>query len=197
MFLRVKEFHRVFGQNISEHPNLPVQSERDLRRRLLEEEVNEFCKAYHENDMVEMADGLADICYIIAGTCVSYGICPESVYQSPYEDVIDQMTLFYNLKLHDIVIQDFFRYEKAEQDHDLPAIKDTLMTLMASVFGIALHLGIPLNAVFDEVHTNNMSKVGADGKPKYRGDGKLLKPDGWLPPDIKGVLERWVNNSPT
>jgi predicted HAD superfamily Cof-like phosphohydrolase len=214
MFLRVKEFHRVFGQNIAESPGLPDRAERDLRIRLLQEETDEFCKAYIENDLIEMADGLADICYIIAGTCVSYGICPRprralyegtgkhpdfagvtfvnEPFESPYDDVLGHMTQFYNLALSQVVREDFARYQRAELDDDLTGIQNALMTMLTSMFGIGLHLGIPLNAVFAEVHRSNLAKAPG-GIVRYRADGKVEKPTGWSPPDIKSILENRVN----
>jgi predicted HAD superfamily Cof-like phosphohydrolase len=44
-----------------------------------------------------------------------------------------------------------------------------------------------LDEVFKEVHRSNMAKL-VDGKVIRREDGKILKPAGWTPPDIKGVL---------
>lgn len=189
MFLRVTEFHRIFNQHISTVPALPGIKERGLRMRLLIEELDEFCKAYSEDDLVEMADGLGDICYIIAGTCVSYGICPEDALESPYE-MLGQLTVFYNLQLDRILREDFAAYMEAEIHDDLNDIKHCLMRMMMTVFGVALHLGIPLNTVFAEVHRSNLAKVDETGVPKYREDGKLLKPAGWQPPDIKSILER-------
>lgn len=188
MFLRVAEFHRVFDQHISSVPSLPGVRERGLRMRLLLEELDEFCKAYDDADLIEMADGLADICYIIAGTCVSYGICPDGAFVSPFE-VLGQMTLFYNHKLDRLLREDFAAYMEAEMQNDLDAIKRCLMQMMMSVFGVALHLGIPLNAVFTEVHRSNMEKAPG-GIVRYRDDGKIIKPEGWQPPDIKSILER-------
>lgn len=45
-------------------------------------------------------------------------------------------------------------------------------------------LGVPLDAVWDEVQAANMRKVGADGKVLRRADGKILKPEGWKPPAV-------------
>ena len=45
-------------------------------------------------------------------------------------------------------------------------------------------LGVPLDAVWDEVQAANMRKVGADGKVLRREDGKILKPEGWKPPAV-------------
>ena len=117
----VKDFHQAFGQRVGEYPNLPNQDERMLRKKLLAEEFEEYMTGEFDDDIVEIADALADIIYIACGTAVSYGI--------------------------------------------------------------------PLDEVFAEVHRSNMSKL-VDGKPIYREDGKVLKPEGWMPPDVKGVLDK-------
>lgn len=50
------------------------------------------------------------------------------------------------------------------------------------VYGTALEFGIDLNPCFREVHRSNMSKLGEDGRPIYRLDGKVLKgPPALLP----------------
>jgi predicted HAD superfamily Cof-like phosphohydrolase len=76
----VMEFHRAFGQRIGEQPALPEMEERNLRYLLLEEEFNEYEKAESENDLVEIADALADIIYIACGTAVSYGIPLDKIF---------------------------------------------------------------------------------------------------------------------
>ena len=70
----VREFHRVYGQRIAKCPQLPKTSERELRKRLLKEEYNEYLQGEENNDLVEIADALGDMIYIICGTAVSYGI---------------------------------------------------------------------------------------------------------------------------
>jgi predicted HAD superfamily Cof-like phosphohydrolase len=77
----VMEFHRAFGQRIGEQPALPEMEERNLRYLLLEEEFNEYEKAESENDLVEIADALADIIYIACGTAVSYGIPLDKIFE--------------------------------------------------------------------------------------------------------------------
>lgn len=67
-------------------------------------------------------------------------------------------------------------------------IADALADLVYVINGAALCYGIDLDEVFEEVHRSNMAKLGPDGKPIYREDGKVLKPEGWEPPDIAGVL---------
>jgi predicted HAD superfamily Cof-like phosphohydrolase len=118
----VCEFHTAFGAPVQHAPELPATEERrHLRMRLLSEEFREYCQAEGANDIVEIADALADMTYIIYGTAVEYGI--------------------------------------------------------------------PLDAVFREVHRSNMSKLDENGKPILREDGKVLKSRLWSPPDIDGILE--------
>ena len=76
----VKEFHQAFGQRVGKKPELPDMEERDLRKKLLIEEVNEYYNAEYADDLVEIADALADIIYIACGTAVSYGIPLDRVF---------------------------------------------------------------------------------------------------------------------
>lgn len=123
------EFHTAFGQVRNTVPTLPgsetladPNSLRSLRKRLLEEEYNEYVEGEDNNDLVEIADAIADILYIAYGTAVSYGL--------------------------------------------------------------------PMDEIFNEVHASNMSKLGEDGKPIYREDGKILKGPNFFQPDILSIIKR-------
>ena len=194
MFQRVAEFHRAFGHPVATSPQLPEQAVRDLRINLLDEELQEFCTAYTARDRVEMADALADMCYIIAGTVVSYGIGPTmiSVFESPYDQHLPN-TASVPSDL-DILLRDSRNeYMIAEHSDNLRLIDLCLMNLLTDVFGVAWQLSIPLNAVFAEVHRSNMAKLMPDGSVLRRDDGKVCKPPHWTPPDIAAVLK--VNTS--
>jgi predicted HAD superfamily Cof-like phosphohydrolase len=75
--------------------------------------------------------------------------------------------------------------EPAARPQGLVQAIDGLCDLLAVIYGAAVTFGIDLRPFWDEVHRTNMAKAGG---PK-REDGKQLKPDGWQPPDIAGVLE--------
>lgn len=47
-----------------------------------------------------------------------------------------------------------------------------------------------MEAIFDEIQRSNMSKLGADGKPIYREDGKVLKGPNYFKPNIEKILEK-------
>ncbi|MPY66315.1 hypothetical protein F8S09_06330 [Deinococcus sp. SDU3-2] len=68
---------------------------------------------------------------------------------------------------------------------DLAPLAHELADLLYVTYGALDALGIDADTVFAEVHRANMAKLGG---PK-REDGKLLKPDGWQPADVRGVIE--------
>jgi predicted HAD superfamily Cof-like phosphohydrolase len=71
---------------------------------------------------------------------------------------------------------------------DLVAIADGLADLLVVTFGTALAYGIDIGPVWQAVHKSNMAKLGPDGQPIRREDGKVLKPADWQPPNIKEAL---------
>lgn len=71
---------------------------------------------------------------------------------------------------------------------DLIEVADALADIVYVAYGTALVYGIDLDAVLDAVHTSNMTKLGADGLPVRRADGKVLKGPGYRPPAIATAL---------
>jgi predicted HAD superfamily Cof-like phosphohydrolase len=76
----------------------------------------------------------------------------------------------------------------ASEKGDLVGIADALADIVYVIYGTALTYGIDLDTVLREVHRSNMSKLGSDGKPLIREDGKVLKSEKYFPPDIESVL---------
>lgn len=66
-----------------------------------------------------------------------------------------------------------------------------LTDLLYVTYGAILACGVDADAVFAEVHRANLSKAGG---PR-RADGKILKPPGWQPADVRGVIENQVNGN--
>lgn len=119
---QVREFHEATDTPCLERPTIPGSRRKDLRIRLIQEEVTETIDALEADDLVEIADGLADIIYV----CI----------------------------------------------------------------GAALEYGIPLDKVWFQVQQSNMAKVDPlTGKANKRDDGKIIKPEGWQPPNIASVLD--------
>lgn len=121
----VKKFHDTFGLDSQEKPMADLgEAKVNLRFELMKEENEEYLEAAKNNDLVEVADALGDMLYILYGTIIEHGM----------QDKID--------------------------------------------------------AVFDEIQRSNMSKLGAEGKPIYREDGKVLKGPNYFKPNIAEVLEK-------
>ncbi|MEP6560808.1 MAG: nucleoside triphosphate pyrophosphohydrolase family protein [Nakamurella sp.] len=71
---------------------------------------------------------------------------------------------------------------------DLVGVADALADIVYVAYGTAHVYGIDLDAVLDEVHASNMTKLGADGSPVRRADGKVLKGPAYVPPNIADLL---------
>jgi len=71
---------------------------------------------------------------------------------------------------------------------DIVGVADALADIVYVAYGTAHVYGIDLDAVLDEVHSSNMTKLGADGRPVRRADGKVLKGPDYRPPNIAAVL---------
>ena len=119
-FELVEDFMEAMGQEVNAIPSFPEDEIQRLRLDLIEEELDELHYAIDNKDMVEIADALGDLLYV--------------------------------------------------------------------VYGAGHAFGIDLDECFKEIHASNMSKLGPDGKPIKREDGKVLKPDTFFPPDLKTIL---------
>lgn len=77
---------------------------------------------------------------------------------------------------------------EAVANRNVVEIADALADIVYIAYGTAIEHGINLDVVVAEVHHSNMKKLGPDGKPIYREDGKVIKPEGWQPPQIAKIL---------
>jgi predicted HAD superfamily Cof-like phosphohydrolase len=75
-------------------------------------------------------------------------------------------------------------WEANQKKTHLPETADAIADLIYVLIGTAHEMGIPLQAVWDRVQAANMAKVGGGQDAK----GKVMKPPGWIAPDIAGVL---------
>ncbi len=71
-----------------------------------------------------------------------------------------------------------------KREPDLVGIADGACDSHVVISGTCIEFGIPEDACYEEVHRSNMAKKGGP----IRADGKSLKPEGWKPPDLEGVL---------
>ena len=115
----VKKFHETYNIGYSNSPlaNLGIDKN-SLRFNLMDEENKEYLEAANNNDIIEVADALGDMLYILCGTIIEHGM----------QDLIED--------------------------------------------------------VFDEIQKSNMSKLGLDGNPIYREDGKVMKGPNYFKPNF-------------
>ena len=120
----VQLFHEAFNIGINQNPTVAVSEKiKELRFNLMKEENEEYLEAVKNNDIVEVADALGDMLYILCGTILTHGMQNK------------------------------------------------------------------ITEVFEEIQRSNMSKLGQDGNPIYREDGKVMKGPNYFKPNIKAILK--------
>ena len=119
-FEMVGDFMEAFGQEVLYMPKMPDTNLAALRLDLITEEVQELRDGLGKNSMLEIADALTDILYV--------------------------------------------------------------------VYGAGHAFGIDLDECFNEVHRSNMTKLGEDGRPLYREDGKVMKGPNYEDPNLEQFL---------
>jgi len=123
----VQDFHEAFGLGVRHEPIASLSEEKlQLRFNLMAEENEEYLEAARNGDLIEVADALGDMLYILCGTILEHGM----------------------------------QYKIEE--------------------------------VFEEIQRSNMSKLGQDGKPIYREDGKVLKGPNYFKPNIEEILRKAI-----
>ncbi len=89
----------------------------------------------------------------------------------------------------ELIVEELNELIDANEDKDLVGIADALTDILYVTYGAGHAFGIDLDACFREVQRSNMSKLGEDGKPIYREDGKVLKGPNYSEPDLKKTLQ--------
>src|SRR5262249_20908947 len=76
--------------------------------------------------------------------------------------------------------------------HTIPDQADAMIDLIYFAVGTLVEMGVRPEPLFDIVHRANMEKLWPDGKPRFRDDGKTVKPPAWVDPDeaIREEIER-------
>ena len=107
--------------------------------------------------------------------------CPEELTRT------DRVSL--REKLIEEELHEFSEAVKSEPEENIYKAADLLYV----VHGYFVECGLDMkkiNVAFDEVHSSNMSKLGPDGKPIHREDGKILKGPHYRPADIAKAFKQ-------
>lgn len=88
-----------------------------------------------------------------------------------------------------LIEEEFKETVDARAAGDLVEVADGLIDLIKVITEYGETLGLPMQALWDEVHRSNMAKVDpVTGAVTRREDGKILKPEGWKKPDIAAIV---------
>ena len=81
-----------------------------------------------------------------------------------------------------------WRLSHSKQPDNMENLLKELADLQYVLSGFAVVFGLPLRPAFNRVHESNMSKLGDDGKPVMRPDGKVMKGPNYKKPDLKDLV---------
>ncbi|MDP2068429.1 MAG: nucleoside triphosphate pyrophosphohydrolase family protein [Lutibacter sp.] len=97
----------------------------------------------------------------------------------------DKLKLRFNL-----MAEENEEYLEAAKNNDLTEVADALGDMLYILCGTILEHGMQykIEEVFNEIQRSNMSKLGEDGNPIYREDGKVLKGPNYFKPNILKIL---------
>lgn len=96
-----------------------------------------------------------------------------------------------NILRYNLMKEENEEYLEAVRDNDLTKIADALGDMLYILCGTIIEHGLQhkIEAVFDEIQRSNMSKLGEDGKPIYREDGKVMKGPNYFKPNFTEILK--------
>ena len=137
--------------------------------------TDEFITAMEQPKGVDISEGEQ-------GGVLSMRLC---LIREEAEEVEDAVCLLadkvFNAELLGIDMTEEIKAAKA-------ALLKELCDLQYVLSGFAVTFGLPLDEAFKRVHESNMSKLGPDGKPFYREDGKVLKGPNYKKPDLSDLV---------
>ena len=199
--------------------NISIKEVAAHRCRLLAEEIKEGVDASGDfvptglasfRSFAEVVDAVGDILYIALGTGCVYGLAldtpsfdyAEEVYQVKGENhrgLVDIYKVFSEIEKVLVELETDLHFACQAPSKALlfaSPISKKLQKIVDLCYANAEVYSYDLNAVFVEIHNSNMSKLGADGKPIYREDGKILKGENYFKPDIEKVLNDTAKPAP-
>ncbi len=96
-----------------------------------------------------------------------------------------------NMLRYNLMKEENEEYLEAVMNNDTVEIADALGDMLYILCGTILSHGLQhkIEEVFDEIQRSNMSKLGPDGRPIYREDGKVLKGPDYFKPDFSAILQ--------
>lgn len=90
----------------------------------------------------------------------------------------------------DLIQEELDELNDAMLDRNIVEVADALADLLYVVYGTAVVFGIDMEPIVQEVHRSNMSKIALDGSVEYDERGKVMKPDTFEEPQLRGLLRQ-------
>jgi len=90
---------------------------------------------------------------------------------------------------YDLIKEELEELHQAIKDNDMKEVADALTDILYVTYGAGHAFGINLDECFEEVQKSNMSKLGADDKPIYNENGKVMKGPNYFKPDLNKFLK--------
>jgi len=100
---------------------------------------------------------------------------------------VAQFNLYVNL-----IEEELGELKVAINDCDSKEVVDALTDILVVTIGAAHSIGCDIEGAWKEVMKTNFAKIGEDGKVRKREDGKVLKPVGWVPPNLEPFVKKDV-----
>jgi predicted HAD superfamily Cof-like phosphohydrolase len=91
-----------------------------------------------------------------------------------------------------LIDEELEELKEAMENKDMVGVADALTDILYVTYGAGSAFGIDLDDCFNEVHNSNMSKLGKDGNPIYREDGKILKGPDYFEPKLEKIVEQGI-----
>lgn len=193
----VRLFHHAFGCAAPTTPGLMDDQTRFARAQLSGEEISELTWALAAGDLIECLDALADIEYVLNGTIVAtaYDLLHTPPVQRSASDGPPRIPQTDAVL---IVISTLYDGQSALcialASNDPAAIAMIAGSMLVSLGHVWGMFGVPerlRQAILEEVHTSNMTKFDADGKPVVNEAGRVVKGPNFSPPNILHVLKAY------
>ena len=116
---------------------------------------------------------------------------PTSLFEDDEEQNYQEWYLWMKLinEEHAELVEAALKYNDWSIDYTADvALVSEAIDLIYVTCGLLNNMGVDGQKVFDAIHNANMAKVGEDGKVIKNKDGKVLKPKGWKPANIKEII---------
>lgn len=200
----VREFHEMAELTIGNPDKAMKKSIVDLRIRLIMEETFETVQAlcvedYTNECRLETLDGLCDVAYVSAGSTISRGTYDQDDFLTGKVEIPSKdptvvraglaMVLLDAANSMCFALRQYGRKSSNSESLSWQILHDTATALNTCCFAIACELKLPFDAGFQEVHNANMAKRLKDGTVFHDAGGKLMKPEGFIKPNLKYVLK--------